>query len=245
MSEPSLSINTSVNAFATNPNFEFETIEIAHNYRRAILELFRSHLRGDIVEVGAGIGQLSEGLKRLPEVQSFAVLEPDGRLAEEFQQRHPEVELHQKTASEMPAGTEWDGIVSVNVLEHIEDDEAELATYARLLAPRKGTFCVLAPADPFLYSPIDRDFGHFRRYTQEEMHAKLTRAGFQVEICRPFNRIGWLVWYLNFKVLRSRVFRTGKVGFFDRWIFPPAYALERRGPAPKWGQSIVAVAHAR
>ncbi|MDA3873673.1 MAG: methyltransferase domain-containing protein [Kiritimatiellae bacterium] len=236
----------SVNAFATNPDFEFDAIEIeiAHNYRRAILDLFSPHLRGDVVEVGAGIGQLSEGLKRLPDIRSFAALEPDLRLANEFRQRHPEVELHPYTASEMPAGTAWDGIVSVNVLEHIEDDEAELATYARLLAPRKGAFCILAPADPFLYSPIDRDFGHFRRYTREEMTSKLTRAGFQVEICRPFNLIGWLVWFLNFKILRSRAFRTGKVGFFDRWIFPPAYALERRGTGPKWGQSIVAVARA-
>lgn len=235
---------SAVNAFATNPDFEFDAIEIAHNYRRAIIDLFRPHLRGEVVEVGAGIGQLSETLKRLPEIQSFAALEPDLRLAEEFRKRHPDVDMHPRTAAEMPGRTVWDGIVSVNVLEHIEDDQTELETYARLLAPRKGTFCILAPGDPFLYSPIDRDFGHFRRYTREEMHRKLVRAGFHVDICRPFNLVGWLAWFLNFKVLRSRKFRTGKVGLFDRWIFPPAYAVERRLSAPKRGQSIVAVARA-
>ena len=60
----------------------------------------------------------------------------------------------------------WNAILSINVLEHIESDADELATYFRLLKPARGALCLFVPARPDIYAPIDKDFGHFRRYTR-------------------------------------------------------------------------------
>ena len=45
------------NETAINSSFEFEALKLAVNYRAAIIEEFADHLRGNLLEVGAGIGQ--------------------------------------------------------------------------------------------------------------------------------------------------------------------------------------------
>ncbi|WP_419947528.1 methyltransferase domain-containing protein [Candidatus Palauibacter sp.] len=60
-------------------------------------------------------------------------------------------------------GREVDSVVSVNVLEHVEDDEEELALMRSLLRPG-GHLCLWVPALSALYAPYDRALGHHRRY---------------------------------------------------------------------------------
>ena len=50
---------------------------------------------------------------------------------------------------------------------------------------------VLSLARPEIYSEIDKDFGHFRRYTRHELRQKLERAGFQVLRLRYYNIAGY------------------------------------------------------
>ena len=54
-------MNTSVNSIATE-DFEFASLSAAKNYRAAILNDFRTFLRGNVIEVGAGIGQITAQL---------------------------------------------------------------------------------------------------------------------------------------------------------------------------------------
>ncbi len=183
-------------------------------------------------------------LRQLPQISHLISIEPDPAFAACFRETYPDAELIEGTIEQAPAGADWDGVLSVNVLEHIGADEAELATYAKLLSARHGVLCLFVPAGPEIYAPIDKDFGHFRRYTCTELRRKLDAAGFTIERLTYFNSVGYLAWWLNFRVLKKRRFEVSKVRLFDRLIFPIVHALESRLIRPPFGQSLLAIARA-
>lgn len=232
------------NAAAAKVDFEFEALREARNYRAALIAEFRDWLKGDVIEVGAGIGQMTAHLRELSAIRRLIAVEPDANLCRQHRANVPEHELYEGVITDTPPGTDWDAVFSVNVLEHIEHDAEELARYAALLRARKGVFCVLVPARPEIYAPIDRDFGHFRRYTRPELRSKLAGVGFRIERLYYFNFVGYFAWWLNFRVLGQRSFEVGKVRFYDRVIFPAVHFLESAISRPPIGQSLVAVARA-
>src|SRR5207248_7402420 len=109
---------------------------------------------------------------------------------------------------------------------------------------RHGVLCLFVPARPEIYALMDRDFGHFRRYTFRDLKAKLSRAGFNITRLHYFNVAGYFAWWLNFCALKKRRFEPGKVRVYDRYIFPAVYWLESRVLRPPFGQSLVAIARA-
>ncbi|HEX4086050.1 MAG TPA: class I SAM-dependent methyltransferase [Chthoniobacteraceae bacterium] len=235
---------TAPNATATTEDFEFAALEQARNYRSAIVEEFGPMLRGNVLEIGAGIGQMTTVFRQLPGVSRLLSVEPDPAFARKFRETHPAAELIEGTIEQTPAGIAWDGVVSINVLEHIHGDEAELARYAAALRARHGALCLLVPARPEIYAPIDKDFGHFRRYTLPELRGKLGRAGFQVERLHYYNWVGYFAWWFNFCLLKRRSFTVAKVVAYDRAIFPLVHAMESKFMRPPFGQSLLAVARA-
>ena len=226
-------------------SFEFDALKDAQNYRAALFEEFGAFLKGDILEVGAGIGQMTRHLLQVPAIKRTAAIEPDPALCALHRAEFPTHELIQGTAADLPPGSAWDGIFSVNVLEHIGDDEGELKRYAGLLGPRHGALCLFVPARQELYAPIDKDFGHFRRYTRPELRRKLVAAGFDIVRLDYFNCVGYFAWWLNFRVLKKRCFEPAKIRLYDRVIFPLVHTLEARLLRPPFGQNLLAVARSR
>jgi SAM-dependent methyltransferase len=232
------------NATATTESFEFDALAEAANYRAALLREFATVLKGRAVEVGAGIGQFTSEIATLPAVTEIVPIEPEAKFCEQFRQRLPNREIIEGTIDNLPAAFPPDAIVCVNVLEHIEDDLAELRKFQQRLQPQRGHLCLFVPARPEIYAPIDKDFGHFRRYTRPELRKKLTTARFTIRRLDYFNSVGYFAWWLNFCVLKKRTFDVEAVRVFDRIIFPVVNALETRLVRPPFGQSLIAVAQA-
>jgi SAM-dependent methyltransferase len=233
------------NEHARLANFEFDVLRAADNYRRALLREFAPHLRGKVIEVGAGIGQITELLRNLPEIQELVSIEPEAAFCDEFRKSFPGQHLIQGTIESLPDAHPVNAIISVNVLEHIRDDEHELAAYGQLLRLEQGHLCLFVPARQEIYAPLDRDFGHHRRYAKAELKSKLERAGFAVLRLNYFNWVGYFAWWLNFCVLKKPGFHAESVRFFDRAVFPGVYWLESRLCRPPFGQSLLAVAQAK
>ena len=232
------------NAAATSEDFEFAALAEARNYRRALFAEFQNVLAGEVLEVGAGVGQMTELLVQMPKVRCALAIEPDPGFCAQHRARFPEHELLEGTAADLPPQTACDAILSINVLEHIREDIDELAIYARLLRTRHGALCLFVPARPEIYAPIDKDFGHFRRYTHPELKDKLSRVGFTIERLCYFNLVGYFAWWLNFCLLKKRVFEAHKVRLYDRIIFPVVHFFESRAVRPPLGQSLLAIARA-
>lgn len=218
---------------------------LAERYRRALLAEFAPHLRGDIVEIGAGIGQNTPHLLQLPAVRQVVSVEPDPEFCAVFRRTYPALTLVEGTAADLRADRPWDALISINVLEHIRDDEAELLRYRELLAAAHGCLCLFVPARQEIYAPLDRDFGHHRRYSRPELAAKLAAAGFAARRLHYFNLAGYFGWWLNFCLLKKRSFSRLAIRLFDSIIFPPLHAVEKHVIRPPLGQSLIAVAEAR
>lgn len=232
------------NEQAQSADFEFAALSEAHNYRRALIRTFSPFLQGCVLEVGAGIGQITDLLRKHPTVTRVVSVEPDPAFCARLRATIPDHTVIEGTIDSLSSAADWDVIISINVLEHIGDDERELGIYRRVLERRHGTLCLFVPARPEIYSPIDRDFGHFRRYARGELHSKLERAGFTIEQLCYFNFVGYFAWWVNFCLLKKRTFSLNSVRFFDRCIFPVAHVLERKLAYPPIGQSLMAVARA-
>jgi SAM-dependent methyltransferase len=226
----------------TTTDFEFNALREAENYRRALWKMFAPHLRGRVIEVGAGIGQFTALLRESKQMEYLLAIEPDPRFCAEFRRTMPDQPLFEGSFSSLGNSGPWNGIVSVNVLEHIRDDEAELGLYAKALGKSRGRLCLYVPARQEIYAPIEIDFGHYRRYSKRGLRKKLKRAGFTILELHYFNFIGYFAWWFNFRIRGQRTFDQKLLRLFDRAIFPVGFALESYLGWPPIGQSLVAIA---
>jgi len=237
-------MNERPNESASTDDFEFNALREANNYRRALVKMFAPHLRGRVIEIGAGIGQLTALLREVTAINHLLAVEPDARFCAEFRKAHPAQPLVEGVITSVTDPGPWNGILSVNVLEHIREDQNELALYAGMLKKEHGRLCLFVPARQEIYAPIEVDFGHHRRYSRDDLRRKLETAGFKILRLHYFNFIGYFAWWFSFRLMGQRKFNPGMVRLFDRMIFPVGFGLESRLTWPPIGQSLVAVAEA-
>jgi SAM-dependent methyltransferase len=111
-----------------------------------------------------------------------------------------------------------DTVICLNVLEHIRDDATGLANIASALEPG-GVAIVLVPQDPRLYGSLDRELGHYRRYSEAELRTRMEAAGLAVERVLHFNRITRPGWWFTGRVLKRRSSSRVMLWFFDRLVW--------------------------
>jgi len=73
----------------------------------------------------------------------------------------------------------FDGIVLLNVLEHIEDDRLALEKVYRMLKPG-GVAVIEVPAGPHLYDYYDNHLMHYRRYELSHLTRLVRDTGFRI-----------------------------------------------------------------
>jgi glycosyltransferase involved in cell wall biosynthesis len=214
-------------------------------YHRELLATLDTHIGQRVMDLGAGVGNTSRFL--LDREQVLLADRDDTYLRllarkfggfENVEVMRLDLETFQAAEIEPFA---LDTIVCLNVLEHIEDDARVLGELAKGLAPG-GKLALVVPAHRQLYSGLDRELGHYRRYSQTELCSKLQNAGFDVLELKHFNWVGALGWYAFGKILRrSRISGTATRGYR---IASSLRRLEDRRPFP-FGLSLVAVARTK
>jgi SAM-dependent methyltransferase len=74
----------------------------------------------------------------------------------------------------------FDLLCALDIIEHVDDDDAALAELSRVAAP--GALLLLSvPLHPSQWTPFDDFVGHRRRYEPSALIAKLTAVGFEPE----------------------------------------------------------------
>jgi SAM-dependent methyltransferase len=223
------------------PGKELEAMSFASNYHRWIVDEIAPYLGETVAEVGAGIGSVSELLLEKP-IAHLSAFEPSANMYPQLAERlRGEARAAPINAffGAREAGKGFHSVAYINVLEHIEDDRAELA-HARASLRPGGHLLVFVPALAWLYSDFDRRVGHFRRYSKPQLEAIVAQAGFDLVAARYFDVAGILPWYVNFVLLR-RAMAAGSVSLYDRLVVPPMRRLESIA-APPWGKNVLLVA---
>lgn len=99
--------------------------------------------------------------------------------------RVPGANLYQIDARQIPFVDEFDVIGAFDVLEHIPDDSAALASISGALRPGGGVIFTV-PQHRWLWSATDDYACHERRYSRREMVVKVEAAGLRVEFVTSF-----------------------------------------------------------
>jgi 2-polyprenyl-3-methyl-5-hydroxy-6-metoxy-1,4-benzoquinol methylase len=142
----------------------------------AILANHELHPPASVMDVGCGWGVNLQALEQA----GYRVTGTDiSRQILEVIDR-PERRLIEADLNEpLPENRELhDGVLALDVIEHLDDDRAAVGALAKLLKPG-GLAVVSVPALPELFSEFDRIQGHRRRYLPETLLAAFAGSGFE------------------------------------------------------------------
>ena len=202
---------------------ELELFARAVNWKRYFASKLSRYVRGDVLEVGAGIGETTRHLCDGRQ-SSWLCLEPDAglvaRLAESLETNKlvPPPTVRVGTLATLSSTDRFDTILYIDVLEHIEHDHDELRRAGEMLRSG-GSIVVLAPAFNGLFSEFDRSVGHYRRYTTGSLAAAFPRS-LQRARLMYLDCVGFLASFANRALLRQSLPTPSQIGFWDRTMIP-------------------------
>ena len=174
-----------------------------------ILWALRKYCSGfkSFLEVGCGTGFVLSGIaKAFPAARAVGSEIYTAGLVHAAQ-RVPTAELLQMDARKLPFADEFDVIAAFDVIEHIDEDELVLKNFYQALNPG-GTCLITVPQHQCLWSPVDEEACHKRRYSEEELRRKIETAGFR--IVRSTSFVTFLLPVMMLSRLAAR--RSGKSG---------------------------------
>lgn len=215
----------------------------AHNYADWTYSLFAPFVRGDVLEVGCGVGTFTRRLLAAPDLRHLLSIDVSAAAVSHCRTtiQHPSLEVRHMPVEDVQGS--FDLVVCMNVLEHIDDHRRALGHMLRLLTAG-GTLFLLVPAHQFLFSSFDALSGHHRRYSKRGMRALIGEAAGEPPLrVRQFyfNTIGAIGYWAVYKVLRKAADAdaTGEIGWFDRAVVPVQRRVE--GTAMPFGLSLVSI----
>lgn len=220
----------------------------ATNYYKWTVSQVLPYMRDHVLDVGGGNGaHLEHILPVKPNVQSVDLSQENVDYMNQRFADYPQFNAEQidfgADSIEKLVEVGFDTIVSLNVLEHIEDDVTALKQMRQILEAQNGVLTLQVPALRWLYGTLDREAGHYRRYTVTELKQKLEQAGFNIVRCYYFNIFGVLPWYISGRVSKNDL-QSGSVNWQIKvfnTLTPVFRTLETIIPPP-FGQSVMAIA---
>jgi 2-polyprenyl-3-methyl-5-hydroxy-6-metoxy-1,4-benzoquinol methylase len=120
---------------------------------------------------------------------------------------------------------EFDTILYIDVLEHIENDSIELEMAASRLH-KHGKLIILSPAFPALYSHFDKAIGHHRRYTKNEMNALMPQSMSKI-LLRYLDGSGFFLSFANRLLLKQMYPTLKQIKFWDKYLVPVSIISDR------------------
>ena len=181
---------------------------------------------GNILEVGSGLGTISEKLIRDMGPSSHITLtDISVRYVQLLSIKYSSFKNVSVSRMDLNTGEDYskigyekyDSIIAINVLEHVRDDQLALREIYKMLKTG-GILVILVPCNKFLYNVIDKGLGHFRRYTKKELCSKINETSFTILCMHYFNTVGMVGWYLNGNLLKKAGISPTASKWFDRLV---------------------------
>ncbi len=190
-----------------------ESIEKLHNYNSYIFEkIYNKGISKEILDFGCGYGTFIDYLKKKFNLEIIGY-EINPEAIEKLNTKRI------NTISSLEKNKEnFDYIVSLNVLEHIKNDEKTIEDLNFLLKD-SGILILYLPHSMKIWTDLDELVGHYRRYTRKDLFTKLEQAGFNIISWEYVDFIGWIALYLS-KLLRINLnYEEKRLIKYDKYIF--------------------------
>lgn len=214
-----------------------DVMQDAVNYNRFLLNTVRdlAPRSGRVLDFGAGGGTFAVPMTQLG--FDVTALEPDDRLRSRIVAAGVQAIASPDELTDSSLAYAY----TLNVLEHIEDDVGALRQMLAKLASG-GRLLIYVPAFPVLYSSMDANVGHVRRYTRRTLTAAVTAAGFAIERVAYVDSLGFIA-TLAFKAIGDRggEINPRALRLFDRLVFPLSRVLDY-AVHPWFGKNLLLIA---
>ena len=172
---------------------------------------------GNFYDFGAGTGYVLNGIRSVrPDLRLYGSDLSNDSLTWVDTRLAGHVNLFHADAEHIPYAEHFDVIGAFDVLEHIEDEHHVLRAFHAAIKPGGGVLLTV-PQHMVLWSRLDDETGHKRRYRGGELAAKVKAAGFDVVFDTCFMGTLFLLQYASRRWLVSP---TGSVGFEAEHTLP-------------------------
>jgi SAM-dependent methyltransferase len=195
--------------------------------RWAIESRFRS--ARSVLDVGCGTGFVLAELQRAsPHLQLAGcdVLRPALVRA---RTRLDDARIFLGDATRLPLSRQFDVVLALDVIEHLDDDRAALSEMFRVTTPGGGVL-VTVPQHQWLWSAVDDFSRHRRRYSRADLVGKMRAAGFGILRCTSLFTATLPLMALSRLPLRRDAFDPARELKISRTMNVAAEALI----APEW-----------
>ena len=207
---------------------ELELFAEAKNWKNYLKVLSRKYLKGDVLEVGAGIGS-NTNLLNCSQYSKWLCLEPDPNLFKVLEDsitfNSPNnCYAHNGTIDSLNNEQLFDSILYIDVLEHIHNDREEVFKASQHLKTN-GNLVILGPAHQWLFTPFDRAIGHYRRYDKSMLKAVMPD---EIEIIKLayLDCVGLLASLGNKLLLKQSQPTLKQIKVWDRFMVPISRRLD-------------------
>ncbi|MCH9683700.1 MAG: class I SAM-dependent methyltransferase [Deltaproteobacteria bacterium] len=179
---------------------------------------------GTVMDVGAGGGgMVSWLLERGHDARGIDLSPTTAAAAGEFlsaQGHDPSRVRNIGLAELIEQGESHDNVLSMDCIEHIEDDRTAFSQLVSLCRPG-GRIIVTVPALMAVYGARDEAQGHYRRYERETLRALTQGLPIRIDTLRFWNLLGVAPTFINQRILGRAIdesFRYGKPGLVPRLL---------------------------
>jgi SAM-dependent methyltransferase len=131
-----------------------------------------------VLDVGCGDGFVARGLFSGGDVAELTAV--DINLSDQRIEELERLSGGVRFLKEPPHGWQFDLLLLMDVIEHVEDDHALLSSHVERQLVPEGKVLITVPSFQLLFGRHDVQLGHYRRYTLKELEALASRSGLAI-----------------------------------------------------------------
>jgi 2-polyprenyl-3-methyl-5-hydroxy-6-metoxy-1,4-benzoquinol methylase len=211
-----------------------QIISTANDFNEWMFHSIKPYIHGNILEIGSGIGNISKFFIAEGYLITLSDYNQEYCLSLSSKYSHlPNVEEVITLDLQNPNfekdyidyKSKFESIYLLNVIEHLQDDKLGMLICKYFLKPG-GSVITLAPSYDFLYCNLDKQLGHYRRYTAKKLSSVMEAVDLKVVSTKYFNLLGTLGWLLFGKFLNNDSLEKNKMSLFNKLV-PAAKILDK------------------
>lgn len=200
--------------------------------------LNKKYYKNDFLEIGAGIGSFTDRYKK--NIKNIFLTEIDKQNVNILKTKYKNDKNITVLESQITnVSQKFNTICHFNVLEHIKEDKEEIVNCLDKIN-KGGYLVILVPAHNKLYSNLDKDVGHYRRY-EKSFFENLNLSNADIVEIKYMDCMGYFLYYMNKLIYKNETYPSGfKIFIWDK-IFTPLTVLFDFITGYKFGKNILCV----